>query len=357
MSVPAAPFDVKGAAMLIFPGSYPQTPAPEPCLSSRAATALRLASCAYLLACTLPALAAAQGLPSYTPINPVATSRSGVYFQPYVDPRPGAIRLGVSLDYASAIDYNIPGPRPMYLLDAELMRFSVTATRDVSARDFLLAEASANGAYNGFLDGFLNWYHNLFGFHMPERDIRPNDQFAYEMVMPNGTTLNRAPSDLFLGDFRLGAGRRWTPELQTVLAVTLPTSTGPDGHGRGTVSVSALNSYRTKLSSRLTFEGGFGVGATPTHGELAPYQRTVFVSLSPGLRFRFWGRQSLYATLFYHSPYYHDTQLPALDRRELSLDFGWLLATKHGDWKVGLTEDLEPSGPAIDLIFRFGMTR
>ncbi|HEU4648590.1 MAG TPA: DUF3187 family protein [Gemmatimonadales bacterium] len=326
-------------------------------MSSRAATALRLASCVCALACALTPLAAAQGLPSYVPMNPVAVSRSGVYFQPYIDPRPGAVRLGVDLDYASAIEYNIPGPQPMFLLDAELMRWRVSASRDVSARDFLFADATVNGAYNGFLDGFLNWYHNLFGFHMPERELRPDNQFAYELVLPNGTSVQRSRSNLFLGDLRFGFGRRWTPELQTMLAVTLPTATGPAGYGRGTVSVSALNTYRTKLSSRLTFEGGVGLGVTPTHGELALFQRTMFVSASPGLRFRFWGRQSLYATLFYHSPYYHDTQLPALDRHELSLDFGWLLATKHGDWKIGLAEDLQPSGPAIDLIFRFGMTR
>lgn len=298
--------------------------------------------------------AAAQGVPSYMPINPVATARSGVYFQPYVDPRPGALRLGVNLDYASAIEYNIPGPRPSYLLDAELMRLSVTASRDLTPRDFVLADVSVNGAYNGFLDGFLNWYHHLFGFKMPERDIRPKNQFAYQMALPNGTSVTYAMSDLFLGDLRLGYGRRWSPVLQTVAVVTLPTTTGPGGYGRGTVSASLLNTYRQQLSSRFTFEGGVGVGVTPTHGVLAPYQRSVFLAVSPALRFRFWGRQALFANLFYHTPYYHGTQLPALDRRELSLDFGWLLATKHGDWKIGMTEDLAPSGPGIDLIFRFG---
>ncbi len=324
-------------------------------MSLRAALRLGLSVCALVSASAVPA--AAQGLPSYMPINPVATSRSGVYFQPYVDAKPTGLRVTMNLDYASAIEYNIPRPRPSYLLDAEVMRFSVAATRDLDSRHFVLAEVSVNGAYNGFLDGFLNWYHHLFGFRMPERDIRPNNQFAYDLALPNGTSLQHAPSDLFVGDLRLGVGRRWTPELQTVLALTLPTSTGPDGYGRGTVSLSALNAYRARLSSRFTFEGGVGVGVTPTHAELAPYQRSVFLALSPGLRFRFWGRQSLFASLFYHSPYYHDTQLPALDHRELSLDFGWLLATKHGDWKLGMTEDLSPSGPAIDLIFRLGATR
>jgi hypothetical protein len=84
-------------------------------------------------------------------------------------------------------------------------------------------------------------------------------------------------------------------------------------------------------------------------------QHEVFLSASGGARYRFWGRQSLFANLFYHSPYYHDTTLPGLDRPELSLDFGWLLATKSGaDWRIGMTEDLYPAGPAIDLVFRLG---
>jgi hypothetical protein len=63
----------------------------------------------------------------------------------------------------------------------------------------------------------------------------------------------------------------------------------------------------------------------------------------------------VYANLFYHSPYYRNTTLPALDRRELSLDFGWILRARQGsEWRLGLTEDLEPGGPGVDLVIRLG---
>ncbi len=98
-----------------------------------------------------------------------------------------------------------------------------------------------------------------------------------------------------------------------------------------------------------------GIGVTPSHGTLSNFQRTAFLAVSSGVRHRLWDNQALYANLFYHSPYYHGTSLPALDRRELSLDFGWILATKAGEeWRMGLTEDLEPGGPGIDLVFRVG---
>jgi hypothetical protein len=111
------------------------------------------------------------------------------------------------------------------------------------------------------------------------------------------------------------------------------------------------------LTPRLTYEGSLGVGVTPVHGGLADLQNSAMVAVSSGLRHRIWGNQSIFGNLFYHSPYYHDTTLPALDGRELSLDFGWILQTRGGgEWRVGLTEDLEPGGPGVDLVFRVGRT-
>jgi hypothetical protein len=98
-----------------------------------------------------------------------------------------------------------------------------------------------------------------------------------------------------------------------------------------------------------------GLGYTPKTGNLAGLQREVFVAATSGLRITLWGHNSAYGNLFYHSPYYRGTGMQALDRRELSLDFGWAVQTRtHGEWRVGMTEDLEPGGPGVDLVLRFG---
>jgi hypothetical protein len=302
-----------------------------------------------------PAAGVAQGLPAWAPINPAAASRSGLGFQPYVDPAPGRWRASVRLDYGSAIEYNLPSPQPSWLLDAELMRLELGVVRDLGSHTFALAELPLLGAYDGFLDGFLEWYHDIFGIAMPERDARPRNTFAYELTAPSGTGVVRDRSGLFLGDLRLGVGYRFNSVLQTVGSVTLPTSIGPDGYGRGTVSVNAVTTLRAPFSSRFIYEGSLGVGLTPSEGALAEFQRELFLSVTSGLRFRFWGRQSLFANFFYHSPYYENVTLPALDRRDLALDFGWILATPGGrEWRIGMVEDLEPSGPGIDLVFRLG---
>ena len=101
-----------------------------------------------------------------------------------------------------------------------------------------------------------------------------------------------------------------------------------------------------RRSRRRSLRGQSRPGLHPDARRSRPTSARPSSRPARGSRWRFWGRQSLYANLFYHSPYYHDTTLPALDRRDLSLDFGWILATRSGrEWRIGLTEDLEPSGP------------
>lgn len=297
-----------------------------------------------------------QGLPDFAPLNPVSSSRSGLYFQPYRDPVPGRWITTMALDYANVIEYNRL-PQADYVLDSELLRITLGLSRDLGARTFLALDVSVGGAYSGFMDGFLDWYHGALGVRVTEREKRPRDRFLYAIMLPDGSGVSHARSDLFLQDVRVGLGIRHSPTLQSMFSLTLPTSTGPDGYGRGVPSAGVLNTLRAGLNQRVLFEGSLGVGFTPRHGSLPDSQREVFVAASSGLRARVWGRQSLYANLFYHSPYYYHTTLPALDLRELSLDFGWILQTRNGgDWRIGLTEDLEPGGPGVDLVLRVGRT-
>ena len=286
----------------------------------------------------------------------MSSSRSGLYYQPFREPAPGRWTAALAVDYASVIEYNRL-TQADYILDSELLRISLGLSRDLGARSFVMVGASVEGAYAGFLDGFLDWYHGALGIEVSERERRPRDRFLYTLTSPDGSTVSRPRSDFFLQDLRLGVGIRSGSMLQTMLSLTLPTSTGPPGYGRGVPSLALLNTIRSRLDPRLLYEGSWGVGFTPSFGRLPEGQRELFLAVTSGLRFRVWGRQSLFANLFYHSPYYHQTTLPALDRRELSLDFGWILQTRRGgEWRVGLTEDLEPGGPGLDLILRLGRT-
>jgi hypothetical protein len=283
-------------------------------------------------------------------MNPLLTSRSGLYFQPYVDPlRKWDIR--VLTDYASSVEYTILPGRSL-ILDAELLRVDATVLRNVGA-GFLGVSAGLNGSYGGFLDPFLDWYHDLTGLRVIAREQRPRNQFDYAIKVPGGDSLIRAKRSSFLGDVRLIGGHRHTRHWQTALAVTLPAA--PEGYGRGVVSVSALTTARSEIGSRLVTELGLGLSYAGETGDLHDYQKSWFVGANAGLRLRFWGKQAAFVNLYYQSPNYQDTGMRALDQRELTLDYGFLLKAKNGpEWFLGMTEDLEPRGPAIDLSFRIG---
>src|SRR3954468_3053409 len=307
-----------------------------------------------LLALLGPAGTAAQGLPAFAPMNPVAAARTPLSFQPFRPYRQGSWELNAALSYASTIETN-DIPTATYLLDSELLRVRFGVSRDLSPRTFVLADAELLGAYSGFLDGFLDWYHGLLGISIPERDRRPHDEFGYFVDLHGEAPLRGRPDNALLGDMRLGVGVRLTPAIQSVAVVTMPTSTGPEGYGRGVVTAGLLNTAHLPLSSRLVGEGSLGLGFAPTHGVLAESQHELLASGSVGARFRLFGSQSIFGNLFYHTPYYHDTELPSLDRYDLALDFGVLIGSGRGhEWRIGMTEDLKPSGPAVDLIFQFG---
>jgi hypothetical protein len=304
----------------------------------------------------LPVRLPAQSLPLLHPINPVAEARSGLYFQPYVPAAPGW-RVAVASDYANMIElgFRYSLADTAYLLDAEVRRLNLSATRDLGARNFLLGEAYFGGSYNGFLDGFLDWYHGLLGIRIPEREGRPRNTYAYQYKFADNRQLRFARHGAFLGDMRLGLGHRWSDRGQSVLSLTLPTNTAGDGYARGTLSASLLNTLRVPATPRLIYEGSAGIGVTPSHGALSPIQREFFILGTSGIRWRTFGALWSFGNLYLHSPYYRNADARALDNWDFTVDFGWMIRGKSGrEFRFGMTEDLSPSGPAVDANFRLG---
>jgi hypothetical protein len=299
-----------------------------------------------------------QSLPVLHSANPVAESRSGLYFQSLVAPG-GGWKLAVGLDYSSMIELNLRETAldTAYLVDAELLRVNLNVSKDLNPKTFVLGEMWAGGSYDGFLDGFFEWYHGLFGIRYPERDNRARNRFAYRYQFAGRDTVRFGQKGFGLGDLRLGIGRRLGDKVQSVLSVTLPTSTLGQGFGRNTVSVSLLNTVRAAVTSRLLYEGSLNLGLTPKQGELAPIQRSAFVLATSGFRWRTVGGLWSFANLYLHSPYYHDASANQLDGTDLTIDFGWMIRGKGGtEFRFGMTEDLMPAGPGIDATFRLGYT-
>lgn len=311
-----------------------------------------------ILSLSLPLRLSAQsdgGLPAHFSIDPVAVSRSGLYFAPYRTPHPGW-RLAAELDYGNMIEWSIADDGRQYLLDAEAATLHLNAGRDLGAAGFFVADLPLQSVYPGVMDGFLDWYHGVIGIPIPERGLRPRDQFAYRLELPNGDTLRRPVLDPALGDLRLGIGLRHSSAVQSILSLTLPTATGPAGYGRGTISVSLLNTWRAQWHPRLEYEGSLGIGYTPrSGGALAAYQHTLFAAVTSGVRWNFAGSASVFGNLYYHSSYYSGTGFANLENPELSFDYGFIFRSHTGgEWRLGMTEDLTPTSPAIDVVFKVG---
>ncbi|MEP6591739.1 MAG: DUF3187 family protein [Gemmatimonadota bacterium] len=313
---------------------------------------MRILSVLALLASASPL--AAQELPPYVPSNPALTSRSALYAQPMVRPSRGW-RVRTVIDYANAVEVTKSTDRRDYAFDAETLEGDLWISRDLSPRTFVIGDIAVRGGYAGFMDGFLNWYHDLIGLKVPARNQRTENRYTWAFTLPDGQVINRERPGTFLGDARVGAGVRFG-RSQLVAAVTLPTA-GAAGWGREVVGSSLALTTRLADNSRLVVEGGATAGYTPTAGSLAAFQRSTFVGGQLASRWRFSGRQALFATLWMQSPSWKNTGFATLDDAEVTLDFGGLvkLGQRWPEIQIGMTEDLVPRGPAVDAGFKLGL--
>ena len=303
----------------------------------------------------MPARLVAQDIPPYVPANPVLESRSALYAQPFISPHPGW-QLRFLSDYYNAVEVSRSDDARQTLLDTEVLQADIWATRDISPHLFLLVNVPLRGGYDGFLDGFLIWYHKVTGLAVPARDQLPRNVFQWGFVLPD-TMVDRTRPGTFLGDVRAGAGLR-AGRVQLVATVTLPTATlGEDGWTRHVPGTSLALTARLVQARRLQVDAGASAGFTPTQGGLARFQRSTFASGMLSARWRFAGQQSIFATLWDQSASWKDTGFHAMDDAEVISDFGFLLHLRRGwpELQLGMTQDLVPHGPAMDVGFTIGL--
>lgn len=314
---------------------------------------------------TLPALAAFAGiaiaipvhaqatpaLPDYAPLSPTLSLRSGLSSYGYRAARTGWT-VETLFEYGSAAELQSTAASS-YVLDAELMRTTLTARRDVGARTFIDVRAGVTGAYAGFADGVFDAYHRIIRYQQHGRGQRPTNEYAHEIRLGDVAVVI-PPGRVDLAGVRVGAGRRHTARLQSYAAVTLPTATA---HPRGVPSFALMHTLRAPAGARVHYDATVGIGHTPSHGPLAGAQHTRFVAASFAARADVWRGHALYWTVFHHSAPYRGTGIALLDRGELSTDFGVVLSTPDGgEWRIGLVEDLRHDA-GMDLVIRVSRIR
>ena len=252
-------------------------------------------------------------------------------FEPYRTPGPGRWSGSLALDYASTIEHE---SEPRRAVRSRQRDPAAPASRGPGRRRPGVRRTGRRRRRRlspDFSTDFSTGTTASSASRLRERERRPRNAFLYQLELPDG---QRAQPSL---DQRISWRR---PAVGRDAPWPAPADRRhgypADVHGAGRLRARCrgggfVTTVRAPLAGRLIYEGSLGVGYTPRHGDLEPLPaRRRFVSGSSGLRWRFWGRQSIYGNLFVHSPYYHDTTVGALDRRELSLDFGWILATRSG---------------------------
>lgn len=310
-----------------------------------------------VLALLAPGTAFAQDIPPYVPANPVIESRSALYGQSFILPHHGwQVRLVT--DYYNAIEVaQSPGPDPRQsLFDAEVLQADLWVTRDVSRRIFVLVNLPVRGGYSGFLDGFLIWYHHLTGLSVPARDKLPRNTFQWDFVLPD-SNVDRPRPGTFIGDLRTGVGLR-LGRAELIASSTLPTATlGGDGWTRQVVGTSVALVGELVRTARVVVDASASVGITPTHGRLARYQRSAFAAGLVSGRWRFAGEQAVFGSIWAQSSNWKGTGFDAVDDAEVVTDFGFLLHLKRRwpELQLGMTQDLLPRGPAMDVGFTVGL--
>ncbi|HEY4100628.1 MAG TPA: DUF3187 family protein [Gemmatimonadales bacterium] len=324
-------------------------------------TSMRLfaAAAVALGASAAPAALAAQDIPPYVPANPLLASRSALYLQPFIAPH-GGWQVRILGDYYNAIEVaDAPvagGGFHSTLFDAEVLQADVWATKEISSHAFVIANLPIRGGYNGFLDGFLNWYHRLIGIAVPARNQQPDNQFQWRFTLPD-TVVSRDAPGTFIGDARVGGGLRFG-RAELIGTVTAPTG-NTDGWTRHTIGTSVTLVADVVRNDRITLDAGATGGITPRNGppSIAQFERTAFAGGFAGLRWRFAGRQAVFGTAWVQSANWQGTGWDAWDNGEVTTDFGFLLRpSRHGpELQLGMTQDLIPRGPAMDVGFTIGL--
>lgn len=317
-------------------------------------------TCVWLLLAAVagrPVAASAQDIPPYVPANPLLESRSALYAQPYISPHQGW-QVRFVTDYYNAVevaDSHGPDPRQS-VFDAEVLQADLWVTGDVSRKVFVLANLPVRGGYAGFLDGFLIWYHHLTGLSVPARDQLPRNTFQWRLDLPD-SSIRRANPGTFIGDLRTAIGFR-LGRAEVIASLTLPTATlGDDGWTRHVIGSSVALIDELVRNSRFTVDASATAGITPTQGRLARYQRSVFAAGLLSGRWRFAGEQAVFGSIWAQSSSWKGTGFNAVDDPEISADFGFLLHLKRRwpELQLGMTQDLLPAGPAMDVGFSVGL--
>ncbi len=228
------------------------------------------------------------------------------------------------------------------LVDMELYSLALKLTRAVTEKTEFALTVPLYYAYHGFMDEFLRDYHSTFGFPNAGRELRPDDEFGYFYIDPDGSESWSGREGWEVGNLAISLRHHlfsregWSAAL--LGGVTLPTGSQERGWGTGKPDM-AIGAVVSWLSGNWFghVEGHllhpFATGSTAT-----AYRNYARVSSTVG--YRIGDRWSLLAQVQGGtSPY--DTGLQELDDSPWLVSFGArMVYRKDRSLTLAFSEDM-----------------
>ena len=331
---------------------------PPSCIRAAPGTALTLAGTAgVLLALLIPPGAAAQ-----ESAGPLRTSEQNPLYRllyvPETEPaallREGALRFELSGSYSNILEASNRVSHA-HLFDLEQMtnslavRYGWTDALEVGARMGLYT------GWGGFLDPFISGFHNFFRLPNGGRGSRPDGAYVllleHDELEDGRFEFDPGERILSLEDFRVFAKWRLRGESGDgsllSLRAGLRRAAGSVAAGRidGAVSVHGRLSRGV-----VVLHGSGGVALANPPPKLEPLVTPQAVFASGTLEYRRWTTVSAMVQVRGSTSYVRGFTGGELRGFPLNIAFG-LGGTRAGGWgwQVSFSEDLIPSGPAIDF--------
>ena len=266
----------------------------------------------------------------------------------------GALRFELSTSYSNILEAS-HRPSHSHLFDLEqmtnslAMRYGWTTSLEVGAR------VGWYMGWGGFLDPFISGFHDFFGLPNGGRDHRPNGDYLvfleHEELEGRSFPLATGERELSLEDVRVFAkwrirgGARDASSLS--LRAALRRTAGPVAPGR----IDGALSLHGRLSrGSVVLHGSSGLTFPNPPRELKPLTAPRAAFFSGTFECGRWSALSLLAQVRGSTSYVRGFTGGELRGFPLNLGLGMggLMAGGWG-WQISFSEDLIPSGPAIDF--------
>ena len=268
----------------------------------------------------------------------------------------GGLDLSAGLDYSSVFFYESSSTHDI-LVDMEMVVLDLMVEYGLTPAITLGAHTSLVSMQNGFLDRPLKAYHDAFGFPNYDRQVRPDDRFAYHYLKEDQPWFNAVSGGLHATDMdlkvkcRLIAADAAQP-LTAGLAyhIKLPTGEVDSGFSSGGID------HGLFLPTQLFWEPmviyispGLILHGRPTQPNATVTTRDS-VSLLLGAEYMVSQRTSAVAQVQYYTSPLEYTGISKMDNGSLELTLGVIrFITRSWSWSVSFSEDLTRAAPDFNI--------